>query len=175
MKHNPYLVFFILTFIFSCESKYEERLIKRYIPVLIGLPLSEVKIKKVASDPSYFKPYNVYLRFKADRTTKDFLRSTFQTYIENLDTNYLKIIFPPKEYEIYFSMRSINEVRDRNLANTAEWWTKLRKTKGGNIYVAPYFDNTKIGQLILNVREADGRLAFCVTEEYCYILIESWG
>lgn len=169
------LLFFILTFVSSCDNNNEDRIIKRYIPLLTGLSLSEVRIKKSASDPSYLKPYNVYLRFKASNATIDSLRLKFQIHMTNLDTNYLKVVFPSKEYQTYFSMQSINEIRDQNLRNTSEWWKGLSNAKNKDIYIAPYFDDNKIGQLILDTRKADGRIAFCITEEYCYILIESWG
>jgi hypothetical protein len=161
----------------SCKENRTDFYIRRYLPLLNDFEIAKLKIVKINADPTYVKPYNIYFRFITDSNNTSRLVNLFQLYNSSLDTNYIRLIYPPQLLDAYYSMTSINEIRNSNLENNEWWWNevKLIKKSGIKILTAPYLDDNKIGQLIPENTEANGRAAFCLIGQYCYIIIECWG
>jgi len=145
----------------------------RYLPQLKNHDLRNVKVEKIYADPSYLVPYSVLVSFESD--AQSIIQELGLKNMETVDTSVLKSTSWVEEYDLYFSMYSINAVRYVSIKKQIEdikWWQMQQCYKN---YASPYLDSNNKKSTVLFGKKNNGRVVCCKKEKTYFLLIECWG
>ena len=151
-----------------------------YLPELKGKHVEDLKYRKLLSDPSYNQPYNIYVSFKVDSNTtnEELIADLGISKINDSDTSSLRQKTGVKEYEMFFTMQSVNCSRNSTLLaqqKEIDWWNSM-ENGGVNVMVAGFlFDDLKTCKFVDFNSRHNGRIACCRYNGRLYVFIESWG
>ena len=160
----------VVLFFRSMQSRSE---VYNYLPQLKSHELKNIKVKKIYADPSYLVPYNVLMTFKSD--DKTIIEELGLKTIEAVDTIKLKKSSWVEEYNLYFSMNSVNAVRYPSIKKQIDdirWWEIVQCSLN---YAAPYFDSNDNKSIVAFNQKNNGRIICCRKGNVYFILIECWG
>lgn len=167
----------IMLFFISCWGRNDSDFLNKYLPFLDGIKIKNIRIKKIDDNDMFRRPYNIYVRFQIDTLSQVYLKKMFQGNQKKIDTNYLKRVYSPREYSLFYSMESINSLRNRNLDNSESWWLSYKDGifHKENFFFSPYIEINEIGKLTFSVHKANGRVALYFRNNDCFVLVECWG
>lgn len=167
------LVLFISYLFLRVEKDKAKSELYKYLPALIEYKVRNIKVKKIYADASYKMPYILLISFKSQDHL--ILKSLGLKNVQMVDTLVLKISTWPDEYDLYFTMHSLNALRYRSIKDEQDhirWW-KVGDCK--NIYAAPYVDKMNRRRIVKFGEKKNGRIAGCKLVNNYYVLIECWG
>jgi len=149
-----------------------------YLPLINDKKVSDLKFKKILSDPSYDQPYNIYISYEIneDVTNEKIIKDLGLNNIANSDIVELRRNTWKEEYDIFFSMQSLNSRRNTSLLSKEReisWWRPTIQSKIVNAYF--FFDDLKSSKPVGFDKRHNGRIVISRNDGRLYILIESWG
>lgn len=165
----------LAVFVFAMCSKEDKMDVTEYLPVLKKYDVQDIKCIKVLSDPSYLKPYSVFISFKTNKS-EQLLNELLLKQISEVDTVQLKNKTWLDVYKLYFTLDCINASRYKSMQeeiNKIDWWN--RKVTKGTVYAGSYYDDDKIKQSVAFGNKSNGRISFVNVDNTVYILIDCWG
>ena len=163
-------ILFAFLYLPAMQSRSE---VYHYLPQLKNHDLHNIKIKKIYADQSYLVPYNVLISFETD--AQSVIQDLGLKNVEAVDTSVLKSLSWVEEYDLYFSMYSINAVRYVSIKKQIEdvkWWEIQQCYKN---YVSPYFDSNDNRSTVFFGKKNNGRVVCCKNDKTYFLLIECWG
>lgn len=170
------LVMFILiiSFVFLRVGKQNSKTeLYKYLPQLRKYDLYDVNIKKIYADASYKIPYNLLISFKSN--TENIFEDLGLKNLHMVDTIKLRKSIWIEEYDIYFTMKSLNAIRYKSIKDEEKgikWWKVINCI---NNYAAPYIDKGNERRIVQFGEQNNGRVVCCKTNNTYYLLIECWG
>jgi hypothetical protein len=168
------LIFVLLVFICSCNNNKYEML--SYLVAMKNYDSYDVSIKKVFVDPSYNFPYNVYIKVSVPKNSHEQLIKDLGLIIRNeIDTMAIKSLTNNDEYQLYFTMKSINKSRNSSLQEAEKnivWWPQNFES---TIFAGSYLDTGKERKPVWFNQKRNGRIVASIKGDTIYFLIECWG
>jgi hypothetical protein len=163
----------ILLIAFLCIIGRQNKIeIYSYLPELEKHELHNVKIKKIYADPSYVYPYSVVMNFDSD--DKAIIQLLGLKNVETIDTTALKRSSWIEEYDLYFSMNSVNAVRYPSIQKKLDgidWW---KVNECSHNYAAPFLDSDDKKNIVGFNQRNNGRIVCCKNKTAYFILLECW-
>lgn len=161
---------------FGCNNSKEQAEV--YVNKLNKYPIQDVSYKKILRDPSYNYPYNVYIKFSMDssyilKLIKDL--ELVKSFAE--DSSDFKRYMPRDEYDLFFTMSSINNSRSslgKETEDEMSWWS-FKEISSGTVYASAYKDSIGVKKVVPFNENFNGRLALTSYKSDIYILIECWS
>ena len=162
----------LLAFLYlpSMQSRSE---VYRYLPQLQNHDLHNVKVEKIYADPSYLVPYSILVSFESD--AQSIIQELGLKNMKTVDTSVLKSTLWVEEYDLYFSMYSINATRYASIKNQMEdvkWWQTQQCYEN---YASPYLDGKNKRSAVVFGKKNNGRVVCCKKGKTYFLLIECWG
>lgn len=146
-------------------------------PSLRGIRIEDLKVIRTLGDPSYNKPYNIYISFrvKDEMSCKHILEQLKLRSIAKVNIDSLKKIMTLEQVEAFCTMQSLNSRKMKSMSSkekAIEWWPTHFSRE---IFVSSFIDKTPIRMLHFYREVGDGRIACSFSNERAFILVECWS
>jgi hypothetical protein len=159
---------------YGCSNSRQDVL--QYLSILRNYDVKDASLARLQVDPSYKRPYNVYIKVSLDKSSlKQLIEDLGLVTKEQADTIKMRSEMFIDEAALYFTMSSVNKSRLPHLENKEKsigWWPQNFK---GPVYAASYIDSGSERKPVRFDQRKNGRIAAAIKGSTIYFLIECWG